>query len=386
MGADNECPMPDIILLNGGHHDVQSGTGSCDDACQKVFADNLRQFLMFVRTQYKRVGHMTIRVFWKGTLLTAKDLAYGFKKNKGALFLLDKQAQMITKEFGIPYINASDVIQYIPRFQEEGKGYGIYTKDRIHHGSIARAHDALKIGTVSMLITQRTLAAMCPNLGGGPSSPPMPRTSVPSPEGPVGSSSSSSSSSSSISDNSKGSTENPSPTYDSSHGIPSGNAFGSNNDASSSSSGFSFKDSSRGSSSSNSNSGFGGSPASGPSSSISSGGFGSSSNFGSNSMQQQQQQGGGGGFGSSSGSSSSTSQDNSNSYSNGNRNDNRMQGLYQPNMNTGGGMQQGNAMYGNNGGYSGAGSIQGQGYANTGTGYGGYNGGMNMNQGQGQTM
>ena len=179
VGADNECPLPDIILLNGGHHDVQSGTGSCDAACQQVFADNLRQFLMFVRTQYKRVGHMTIRVFWKGTLLTAKDLMYGFKKNKGALFLLDKQAQMITKEFGIPYINASDVIQYIPRFQEEGKGYSIYTKDRIHHGSIARAHDALKVGTVSMLITQRTLAAMCPNLGGGPSSPPMPRANVP---------------------------------------------------------------------------------------------------------------------------------------------------------------------------------------------------------------
>ena len=43
VGVDNECPMPDIILLNGGHHDVQSGTGSCDDACQKIFADNLRQ-------------------------------------------------------------------------------------------------------------------------------------------------------------------------------------------------------------------------------------------------------------------------------------------------------------------------------------------------------
>merc|ERR1711871_1895623 len=128
-------------------------------------------------------------------------------------------AQMITKEFGIPYINASDVIQYIPRFQEEGKGYSIYTKDRIHHGSIARAHDALKVGTVSMLITQRTLAAMCPNLGGGPSSPPMPRTNV-----PVGggvSAESTSSGSKSSSDN------NPSPAYDASHGAPKDAPFGS---------------------------------------------------------------------------------------------------------------------------------------------------------------
>ena len=44
------------------------------------------------------------------------------------------------------------------------KLYGI----RIHHGSIARSHDANKVGTVSMLVTQRLLSLMCPTPEGGP--------------------------------------------------------------------------------------------------------------------------------------------------------------------------------------------------------------------------
>merc|ERR1711871_1221776 len=119
-------------------------------------------------------------VYWKGTLLTARDIAYGIKNNRGALYLLDKAAQQVTHEYGIPYINASDVLQYIPRFQEQGRMYEIYTKDRIHHGPIARSHDANKVGTVSMLVTQRILGAICPELinadptlGMGTRAPPM---------------------------------------------------------------------------------------------------------------------------------------------------------------------------------------------------------------------
>merc|ERR1711871_1392230 len=119
-------------------------------------------------------------VYWKGTLLTARDIAYGIKNNRGALYLLDKAAQQVTHEYGIPYINASDVLQYIPRFQEQNRMYEIYTKDRIHHGPIARSHDANKVGTVSMLVTQRILGAICPELinadptlGMGTRAPPM---------------------------------------------------------------------------------------------------------------------------------------------------------------------------------------------------------------------
>lgn len=89
--------------------------GSCDQACLQLFADQMRQFLIYVRNQYQRIGNMNVKLFWKGTLLTKKDLHYGFTKNKGALFLLDKVAQQIASEFRIPYVNASDVIQYIPR-------------------------------------------------------------------------------------------------------------------------------------------------------------------------------------------------------------------------------------------------------------------------------
>ena len=164
VGQEVECPVPDIILLNGGHHDVHSGTGQCDNVCLDIFANALRKFFDFLNANYQKAGINYVKLFWKGTLLTPRDIAYGLKNNRGALFLLDKAAQQVTHEYGIPYINASDVLQYIPRFQELNRMYEIYTKDRIHHGPIARSHDANKVGTVSMLVTQKVLGAMCPEV------------------------------------------------------------------------------------------------------------------------------------------------------------------------------------------------------------------------------
>jgi hypothetical protein len=70
-----------------------------------------------------------VKIFWKGTLLNPKDQLVGRTKNKGALYLLDKIAQTVVQEFKVPYVNSTDVLQYIPRYHEEN-GFQLYTKDR----------------------------------------------------------------------------------------------------------------------------------------------------------------------------------------------------------------------------------------------------------------
>ena len=128
VGDDVSCPTPDIILMNGGHHDVESVKGgTCDAVCLDIFTSEMRKFLSFLRRSYQQKKNMNVKVYWKGTLLTSRDLWAGFSRGKGSLFLLDQRAQMVCREFGVPYVNASDALNYLPRFNQNPF---LYTKDR----------------------------------------------------------------------------------------------------------------------------------------------------------------------------------------------------------------------------------------------------------------
>ena len=70
-------------------------------------------------------------------------------------------AKDVVKAFNIPFVNISDVFSYVPAYKEDRFRY---TKDNIHFGSLARdpSTGSMEVtGTVSMLITQRMLQAMC---------------------------------------------------------------------------------------------------------------------------------------------------------------------------------------------------------------------------------
>ena len=47
VGADVDCPVPDIIILNSGHHDVHETL--------ETFESNLRTFLNFLRQEFTYV-------------------------------------------------------------------------------------------------------------------------------------------------------------------------------------------------------------------------------------------------------------------------------------------------------------------------------------------
>ena len=164
-----------------------------------------------------------MKIFWKGTLLSGSHESYHKE-----LVALDLLAARIVREYRIPFVNATAILSYIPRYldvQDNGdRPYQLYTQDRIHHGGvdmlisfvfvgvvlldillhtvfffephsfihsfthspalinrsvrifvylflkpgdsiagIARSHNLTKVGSVSMLITQRILGAVCPS-------------------------------------------------------------------------------------------------------------------------------------------------------------------------------------------------------------------------------
>jgi hypothetical protein len=55
VGNDLVCPLPDIIILNSGHHDVKDSL--------EVFDKNLRKFLEMMRTEYRYEFDMQMAVF-----------------------------------------------------------------------------------------------------------------------------------------------------------------------------------------------------------------------------------------------------------------------------------------------------------------------------------
>jgi len=137
-----------------------------------TFDLEVRKFLEFVRDSYKKNKNFDVKVIWKGVLSS------GLHESKHKeLLALDQLAAKIMREFNVPYVNTTALLNFIPRYRDVlpsgERPYQIYTQDRIHHGGIARGHDMKKVGTVSMLSTQALLHTICngqplPAITGGP--------------------------------------------------------------------------------------------------------------------------------------------------------------------------------------------------------------------------
>jgi hypothetical protein len=153
IGDDIDCPLPDIIILNSGHHDVKESF--------ETFETSLRAFLDKLKASYIKIKHKDVKVIWKGTLISGLH-----ETGHRELVALDQLARKIVEDYKITYVNATNVLTYMPRYQDLKKNgdrpYQLYTADRIHHGGVARCHNITKVGTVSMLVTQRILYAICP--------------------------------------------------------------------------------------------------------------------------------------------------------------------------------------------------------------------------------
>ena len=153
IGDDIDCPLPDIIILNSGHHDVYQNS--------KTFETSLRAFLSQLIKLYRKFKFFHVEIIWKGTLISGSH-----ENNHEKLVELDLLARRIVEEYYITYVNTTSVLSYVPRYvekQENGdRPYQIYTSDRVHHGGISISAGFTKIGTISMLVAQRILYAICP--------------------------------------------------------------------------------------------------------------------------------------------------------------------------------------------------------------------------------
>ena len=73
----------------------------------------------------------------------------------------NRYAKEVVKDFNIPFVNISNVFDYVPEY----KGDVVhYTRDNVHFGSLARDTSVESVhvtGTISMLVAQRVLQAVC---------------------------------------------------------------------------------------------------------------------------------------------------------------------------------------------------------------------------------
>ena len=137
-----DCPVPDTIVMNSGLHDSR---GTRKDSSR--FEYYLKLFIENLNDKYKRRGYEVPRLIWKGnreaSLNEFNDIAAG-----------------VMKKYEIPFINITDLEQYVPRYSQ---GSVRYSSDKIHFGSFARKHDMRNFGTISMLVTQTVLQELCKN-------------------------------------------------------------------------------------------------------------------------------------------------------------------------------------------------------------------------------
>lgn len=137
----NGCPVPNVVIINSGYHDRKHPI--------KQFQKVVFQFLHDLKGRYAK-EKLNVDIIWAGTII-------GTRKWK-VMEDLDNIAEKVTSSLRIPYMNSTDVIQYVPQFQFYP---GMYTPDYIHYGSIAKQIDKNITGAVSMLKTQRLLQEIC---------------------------------------------------------------------------------------------------------------------------------------------------------------------------------------------------------------------------------
>lgn len=137
----NGCPTPDFVVINSGYHDRRHPI--------KQFKKIVFQFLHDLKDRYNK-EKKAVNIIWAGTII-------GTQKWK-AIVDLDNVAEKVMEALKIPYMNSTDVIQYVPQFHFYP---GMYTPDFIHYGSVAKKMDGNITGAVSMLKTQRILNEIC---------------------------------------------------------------------------------------------------------------------------------------------------------------------------------------------------------------------------------
>jgi hypothetical protein len=137
----NGCPVPDYVIINSGYHDRRRPV--------KLFKKVLFYFLHDLCNKYKKLNLPT-EIVWAGTIVATSKW--------DVIVDLDDVARKVMMQMKIPFVNGTEVFQYVPMYETSPK---LYTPDYIHFGSVAKLYDKNITGAVSMLKTQRLLDELC---------------------------------------------------------------------------------------------------------------------------------------------------------------------------------------------------------------------------------
>ena len=152
----NGCSVPNYIIINSGFHDRKHPI--------KIFEKVIFTFLNDLVHRYKR-DKLKVDIIWAGITLASKKWE--------VIAHLDQTAHKIMDILKIPFLNNTEILEYIPLYEQH---HSMYTPDNIHFGSIAKMLDSNITGTVSMLKTQRILNEMCNHAIKDTINAPLPKT------------------------------------------------------------------------------------------------------------------------------------------------------------------------------------------------------------------
>ena len=146
-----------LTLLLFSYSSLCSGFHDSPKEPPTHFEKRMKELFNFFKTKY---GSLTLdhapHMIWKGNFIGCERGAKGLHLQE-----LNTIAEDVTNEFGIPLINTTSVLQYVPRWHESRRHHVIYTKDCMHYGAMTLAQNEEAHGTISMLITQSLLQELC---------------------------------------------------------------------------------------------------------------------------------------------------------------------------------------------------------------------------------
>lgn len=106
MDSGCEDKKPDLIVVNSGLHDRNYTSAQ--------FSGILAEFFDILKAGYGSLepSSSVPRVIWKSDLLGCRN-----GDNKTAdIWALDQAALEVTYRYGIPFVNITDVLKYVPRY------------------------------------------------------------------------------------------------------------------------------------------------------------------------------------------------------------------------------------------------------------------------------
>lgn len=131
LGENDECPKPDLIIVNSGIHDQNILTGD---------------YLQGVGELAKRLKSLGATVIWKGT--------YHWTDEHDDR---NERAEDIFARYGFQVLNSSNIMQQAARQAPTGEVFG----DGLHLGSIGFLHNEHSNTDISQLITEGLLNLVC---------------------------------------------------------------------------------------------------------------------------------------------------------------------------------------------------------------------------------